>query len=198
MADELITLIPAGPEDVAGIVDLCLSVERQHEAYWPLRWQLRGDLGPRYHRWLESNLAAPRWLILCAKAGTSAAAAPSLVGVLVAAIQEEIPIYSYREYAFIHDMAVVVEYRRRGVANQLLQEARRWAGEKGVNQIRAMVAVKNDAASKLFGHAGYRATYQEMVQSIGDLGEAALTFSFLSHRRGSGGRAVPGGNGRGF
>ncbi len=170
MTNDLITLIPAGPEDVAGIVDLCLSVERQHEAYWPLRWQLRCDLGPRYHRWLESNLAAPRWLILCAKAVASAAAAPSLVGVLVAAIQEEIPIYSYREYAFIHDMAVVVEYRRRGVANRLLQEARRWAGEKGVNQIRAMVAVKNDAATELFGHAGYRATYREMVQSISDLG----------------------------
>ena len=165
MINESITLIPAGPEDVAGIVDLCLSVERQHEAYWPLRWQLRSDLGQGYHRWLESNLAVSRWLILCAKAVATAEPVPSLVGVLVAAIQEEIPIYSYREYAFIHDMAVVAEYRRRGVANQLLQEARRWARERGVNQIRAMVAVKNDAATKLFGHAGYRATYQEMVQA---------------------------------
>jgi GNAT superfamily N-acetyltransferase len=162
---ELITLAPAKQEDVAGIVDLCVSVERQHEAYWPLRWQLRSDLRQRYHRWLESNLTTARWLILCAKAGASAGPVPPLVGVLVAAIQEEIPIYLYREYAFIHDMAVIPEYRRRGVADKLLQEARCWAGRHGVNQIRAMVAVENHAATELFSQAGYRATYREMVQA---------------------------------
>ena len=74
--NESITLVPAGPEDVPGIVELCLSVERQHEAYWPLRWQLRSDLRQRYHRWLESNLTTARWLILCAKAGASAGPVP--------------------------------------------------------------------------------------------------------------------------
>ena len=166
MMNDLITLMPAGQEDVPGIVELCLSVERQHEAYWPLRWQLRDDLRQRYHRWLESNLTAARWLILCAKAGAAAGPVLPLVGVLVAAIQEEIPIYAYHEYAFIHDMAVIAEYRRRGVANKLLQEARRWAGRRGVNQIRAMVAVENQPATELFSQAGYRVTYREMVQAM--------------------------------
>lgn len=163
LMSELITLAPAKQEDVAGIVDLCVSVERQHEAYWPLRWQLREDIGPRYHHWLHSNLAASRWLILCAKTAASTESLPPLVGVLVAGIQEEIPIYAYREYAFIHDMAVVAAYRRHGVARQLLQEARRWANRQGVNQIRATVAVDNLPATQLFGRAGYRATYREMV-----------------------------------
>ena len=45
----------------ASLVELFLLVERQHETYWPLRWQLRADIADRYHRWacLEGRVSSP-------------------------------------------------------------------------------------------------------------------------------------------
>ena len=153
---------PAREDDVDELVDLCLLVEKQHEAYWSVRWQLRPDIRARYIRWMMGNLGQPRWLLLAARL-----AAPNgpvvLAGGLVAAITEEIPIYTYREYAFIHDLAVKPEFRRRGIARHLLEHARRWAADQGVNQLRLMAAHQNAAAVALFEKVGFRVTYHEMV-----------------------------------
>jgi len=152
---------PATEADLPAVVELCMQVEEQHERYWPLRWQRREGLPEGYLRWFTKRLHDPRMCIGVARHRTTAAA--PVVGMILATIIEEIPIYTFKEYAMIQDMAVRPEYRRRGIAQRLLADAAAWAKGHGVNQLRLMVANQNPDARAAFEKAGFRPTYQEMV-----------------------------------
>ncbi len=119
---------------------------------------------------MRSRVDDPRVLILVAAAE---GAAPPVVGALLASIETEIPIYTYKEYAFVHDLAVAEVFRRRGVARRLLRHAADWAGALGMNQLRLMVADQNVGARRAFERAGFRPTYHEMILPVGKSGGAA-------------------------
>jgi len=157
---------PAKHADIPELVDLCLIVERQHENYWPLRWQLRADIRQRYINWMTGNLEKPEWLYLVARLPGTKKKPAIIAGGLVAAIMPEIPIYAFTNYAFIHDMAVKPEFRRHGIARKLMLTAKDWATSKGVNQLRLMAAEANTPARALFEQLGFRTTYREMVLPI--------------------------------
>ncbi len=143
--------------DVEELVDLCLMVERQHEAYLPLRWGLRTDIRQRFLYWANANLNSPDWLFAVAVDNGQT------VGAAVAAITPEIPIYAYERYAFIHDLAVAASHRRRGIATQLLTYCRQWATQTGVNQLRLLVADQNSPAAAAFVRFGFKTTCHEMI-----------------------------------
>ena len=162
-------IIPVSESDISVLVELFLLVERQHEQYWPLRWALRPDIQERYTRWITANRTNPQWLFIVARekpVDSGQIHTGDVIGGLAAAINEEIPIYQYTHYAFIHDLAVREDARRRGVGRALVDYARQWAGAKGVNQLRLMVAEPNTAARELFQTSGFQATYREMVLPV--------------------------------
>jgi GNAT superfamily N-acetyltransferase len=153
----------ASPEDLPAVVALCMAVEEQHEGYWRLRWERRPGLAEKYLGWMGKRLDEPRMFIHVAR---DEAADVPVVGMILATIVDEIPIYTFNEYALVQDMAVREGYRRRGIAQRLLAEAAKWAKVAGMNQLRLMVADQNPTARKAFEKAGFRATYQEMVLAL--------------------------------
>ena len=159
MNDEIV-YAPATAADLPAVVDLCMEVEAQHEAYWPLRWQRREGLPEGYLRWLTRRLGEPRMLIEVARAGQTVA------GMILVTILDEVPIYTFKEYALVQDMAVRPQYRRRGMALRLLADAAAWTRAQGLNQLRLMVANQNPEACAVFEKAGFRLTYQEMVLPV--------------------------------
>jgi GNAT superfamily N-acetyltransferase len=156
-----IEFAPATEADLPAVVELCMLVEEQHERYWPLRWQRREGLPEGYLHWFTKRLHDPRMFIGVARHRT--AAGTPVVGTILATIIEEIPIYTFKEYALVQDMAVRPEYRRHGIASHLLADAAAWAKGHGVNQLRLMVADQNPDARAAFEKSGFRPTYQEMV-----------------------------------
>lgn len=146
--------------DLPTVVDLCMAVEAQHEGYWPLRWERRKGLPEGYLGWLTRRLDDPRMLIGVARIDGE------LAGMILITIEQEVPIYTYTHYAFVQDMATVEKFRRRGVAQKLLDYAADWAKGQGLNQLRLLVANQNPAARATFDAAGFRATYQEMVRAV--------------------------------
>lgn len=151
-------------DEVEAVVGLSMIVERQHEAYWPLRWKLRDGLEKGWAGWLSRHVGDPDMIIAVAR---DAADGNRVVGTLVADLEEEMPIYTYPRYAFIHDVAVLPEYRGLGIGKKLLAMAREWAGTRGVNQMRLMVARENPEAARLFEREGFVETYREMVLPVG-------------------------------
>jgi len=150
----------ARPEDLRAVVELCMLVEEQHENYWPLRWQRKAGLREGYLGWLGRRLNEPRMLIQVARDQGE------VVGMILATIEKEVPIYTYSEYAFVQDMAVRPSHQRRGIAQRLLADAAAWAKTHGLNQLRLMVANQNPTATAAFEKAGFRKTYQEMVLPV--------------------------------
>lgn len=157
--------------DLPAVVDLCMLVEEQHEAYMPLRWQRRPGLREGYLSWFARRLSDPRMLIHVAKDPALPGPATlfgkdpggEVVGCILVTIDKEIPIYTYSEYAYIQDMAVRESHRRRGIAQQLLADAAAWSAAHGLNQLRLMVAHHNPFARAAFEKAGFLPTYQEMI-----------------------------------
>lgn len=152
-----ITYSATTAEDLPAVVELCMLVEAQHEAYWPLRWERRPGLEEGYLRWLGKRVGDPRMLIEVARDGTQ------VVGMILVTIQDEIPIYTFKEFALIQDMAVRTTHQRRGISQKLLEIAAEWTRSHGLTQLRLMVAHQNPGARKAFEKAGFLPTYQEMV-----------------------------------
>ncbi|MCL5946346.1 MAG: GNAT family N-acetyltransferase [Planctomycetes bacterium] len=167
-----INIAPVQSADIESLVELFLLVERQHEQYWPLRWALRPDIQMRYTRWITNYREKSEWLFITARRTVPQAAnvvpvlTNEIIGGLAASVIEEIPIYQFTQYAFIHDLAVRPEARRQGVGHALIDYTRQWAKTKGVNQLRLMAAENNIPARALFAHYGFRVTYTEMVLPI--------------------------------
>ena len=177
--------------DLPAVVDLCMLVEEQHEAYWPLRWQRRSGLAEGYLRWLSRRIDDPRMFIHVAKdfalanpqivaqppsavlspnvaQPPSAVISTGVVGMILVSINDEIPIYTYSEFALVQDMAVVESHRRRGIAQELLKHAAAWARSHQLTQLRLMVAQQNPTARAGFAKAGFKPTYTEMVLPLDD------------------------------
>jgi len=163
---EAISIRRAVDAELPAVLELCMLVEEQHERYWPLRWQRKPNIREGWLRWMRSRLEDPRLLILAATV-EQPPGGPRVVGALLASIETEIPIYTYKEFAFVHDIAVVENFRRRGVARDLLARAAEWAAGLGMNQLRLMAADKNVEARRLFEAAGFRPTYHEMILPVG-------------------------------
>src|SRR5580765_9017929 len=92
--------------DVPGVVELCMIVEEQHEQYWPLRWQRRPGIKEGYTAWMSRRIVEGgknRMLTAVARDRTLTG---EVVLAILAATEKEVPIYTYAEYAFIHDLAV--------------------------------------------------------------------------------------------
>jgi ribosomal protein S18 acetylase RimI-like enzyme len=175
----------AAREDLSAVVDLFMMVEAQHEAYWPLRWKTKPNIREGFLRWMTNNVDNDGMLIAVAR-DPSAATEPAIplstfnaqtpahiggrvpnptkvAGAIVIGVMDEIPIYTYKNYAYVHDLAVALDYRRRGIGTLLLNFARDWSVEKGLPQLRLMVADANGDAAAAFGKLGFRTTYHEMV-----------------------------------
>jgi GNAT superfamily N-acetyltransferase len=150
--------------ELPAVVELCMQVEEQHETYWPLRWERRPGLREGYLRWMTRRVEDPRMLIQVAKEKGE------VVGMILVTINEEIPIYTYNEFALVQDMAVVATHRRKGIAQRLLKDAADWAKGHGLNQLRLMVADKNPAGQATFRKAGFVATYIEMILPLNRTG----------------------------
>ncbi len=86
-----------------------------------------------------------------------------LVAFLIATVEREIPIYTLKNYAFVHDLWVEPEFRHAGIARQIVEAAIAHFTQLGISQIRLDTAIANAAARKLFENCGFRASTIELL-----------------------------------
>jgi GNAT superfamily N-acetyltransferase len=67
---------------------------------------------------------------------------------------------------FIHDVVVVPEAQRTGVASALVEAASEWLRSIGAPRVMLWTAEKNDSAQRLFGRLGFRRTMIEMTREL--------------------------------
>jgi len=158
----------AGPEDVPAVLPMVRAICDQHWALDPARYGYLPDVVERYAGWLPRQARDLRGVFLVAEAGTSAAAGGgTLVGFLIATIEQNIPIYTLTEFGYIHDVWVEPEFRGRGVARALTERAAARFAELGVRQVRLETAAGNDGARRLFAACGFRVDSVEMLRDLG-------------------------------
>ncbi|MBE9225394.1 GNAT family N-acetyltransferase [Phormidium sp. LEGE 05292] len=150
---------PAKQSDIPAVLPMVGKICALHETWDAAKYGFLPNPAQRYDGWLGKLVNSDRTVFLVAEDQTK----EQIAGFLVATIEREIPIYRLKEYAFIHDLWVESEYRRSGVARQLVMQTIEQFQKMGVEQIRLDTAAKNDAARKLFSECGFRPSVVEML-----------------------------------
>lgn len=150
---------PAKQSDISVILLMVGKICALHETWDAAKYGFLPNPAQRYEGWLGKLVKSERSVFLVAEDQTN----QKLAGFLVATIEREIPIYRVKEFAFIHDLWVEPEFRRSGVARQLVIQTTEQFQKMGVEQIRLDTAANNDAVRRLFSECGFRPSTVEML-----------------------------------
>jgi ribosomal protein S18 acetylase RimI-like enzyme len=151
---------PATAADVPGVLPMVAKTCALHEKWDPAKYSFLPHPEQRYSRWLTARADDPRSVFLVAVREDRP------IAFLIAAIEDEIPIYRLRQFGFIHDLWVEEEYRHEGIARQMVMLAVERFKSIGVPQIRLDTAAPNDVARKLFTACGFRPSTTEMLLEL--------------------------------
>ncbi len=137
----------AVPSDRAAAVALWTALHREHEAQ-DARYRLSDDAAARwatdFGTWVRSD-ADRVWL---------AELNGEPVGLLTAHLYTPAPTFQTAVMVYVDDLYLAPEARGRGLAGQLLNEARAWAFANEAAEIRAGVLAANPAGRAFWAKQG--------------------------------------------
>jgi ribosomal protein S18 acetylase RimI-like enzyme len=154
---------PATLDDIPQMLPMIAQICALHDAWDSAKYGILPQVEQRYAPWLATLINDSRDLALVVE---DSDASSMLVGLLIATVEQEIPIYRLKEFAFIHDLWVEPPYRHQGLARQLVMQAIAHFKQVGVRQVRLETAVPNNAARQLFESCGLRASAVEMLTDL--------------------------------
>lgn len=156
-----VTIRRATAADLPVLGRLGAMLLRSHYAFDPLRFMApRGDPETGYAWFLGSQLAEDDVALFVAER------AGIVVGYVYAGLEPQ----SWKELreaaGFVHDVAVVAEAQRHGVARALVDAACEWLRSVGAPRVVLWTAEKNEGAQRLFAGLGFRRTMIEMTREL--------------------------------
>lgn len=154
---------PATVSDVTFVLPMIAKICALHESWDKAKYGFLPNTERSYQGWLKKMVGSDRAVFLVAETSEQPT---NLAGFIVATIEKEIPIYRLKEYGFIHDLWVEPEYRRTGVAKQMVTRTIEGFKQMGVQQIRLDTAAINEAARRLFSECGFRVSTIEMLTEL--------------------------------
>lgn len=164
-----INIRPAVLEDIPDLLPLIAKICDFHRSRDPARYSFLPRVEQRYPNWLKGLINDSRDLCLVAEDQSIGDSERfNLIAFLLAEVESEIPIYDLKEYGYIHDLWVEAEYRRDGIAKQLVMAATEHFRQFGIRQIRLDTLISNEAAIKLYQSCGFRASTTEMLIELAD------------------------------
>ncbi len=147
----------ANQSDIPGILPMIAKVCALHQTWDSAKYGFLPHPERSYKKWLSSLLNNPQDLCLVAEESNQ------LIAFLIATLEREIPIYTLKNYAFVHDLWVEPEFRHAGIARQIVERTIAHFTQLDVLQIRLDTAMANDAARKLFENCGFRVSTIELL-----------------------------------
>jgi len=147
--------------DLPALGVLGASLLRTHYAFDPLRFMAPRENSETGYAWFlgtqvkEDDVA----VFVAERSGT-------VIGYVYAAMEPQ----SWKELreaaGFIHDLVVVPEAQRHGVASALVEAACEWFRSIGAPRVVLGTAEKNEGAQRLFARLGFRRTMIEMTREL--------------------------------
>ncbi|MBO3460578.1 GNAT family N-acetyltransferase [Aetokthonos hydrillicola Thurmond2011] len=155
----------AVPTDIPALLPMVTKICILYESWDSAKFNFILDPEKRYERFLKQLITDERGVFFVAEDEDQ------LVGFLIATVESETPIYILEEFAFIHDLWVEPEYRRKGIARDMIMQAVEHFRQIGIEQIRLDTAAVNQPARRLFASCGFRISTVEMLKELDQLVE---------------------------
>lgn len=91
-----------------------------------------------------------------------------IVGAIHVTLREasEFPVFVDRRYAWVENLGVRREFRRRGIATELMRRAQDWARARGVTQCELNVWEFNEEALEFYASLGYETASRRLWKKI--------------------------------
>lgn len=156
---------PATAADVPAVLPLVRGICDLHAARDPDRFVVVDDILARYAAWLPERAADPASVFFVAEA-PGPDRAPTVVGYCVGTCEPAAPIFWVPACGWIHDVFVLPDRRRQGLARALVRAAEDRFRALGVTQIRLHTGAFNDHARAAFAAQGYRPSVVEMLKTL--------------------------------
>jgi ribosomal protein S18 acetylase RimI-like enzyme len=158
---EEVVIRRATPADEPALGRYGGALMRQHHEFDPLRFIRSDNPEAGYGRFLVSQLAEPRCVVLVAER------AGAVVGYAYAGLEP----MSWKDLraacGYLHDVFVDPAARGAGAGERLVRAAFQWLESRGAPRVVLMSAARNEAAQRLFERVGFRRTMVEMTREAG-------------------------------
>lgn len=148
MGEQGVKVRRAEARDMAFVIELWKGMTEEL-AKCDERYELRPDAEIIWARWAGQHLRNAESCLLVAENGGE------YVGYLLAHAAESQPIFKHRKHATITDIYVVPQYRRKGIAKRLIEEAASFFKAHGVQHMQVNVLVKNASARAFVEKMGF-------------------------------------------
>jgi GNAT superfamily N-acetyltransferase len=155
-----ITVRQAGPDDLATVVALRLSLLREHGGH-PIYGRMRGDAAHRARDLFAAQLDSSSEVMFLAERGGQ------VVGILRCVESAGSPLLHPARYAYVSSVFVTPAARRAGVLRALLGRALAWCEDRGLDEMR-LHSVAGDAVSEAAWDAlGFEVVEYVRLKKIG-------------------------------
>ncbi|HEY3666499.1 MAG TPA: GNAT family N-acetyltransferase [Polyangiaceae bacterium] len=151
---------PARAADLPSIAELAGKLVRQHYAFDAQRFMLIPNVEAGYARFFGGELSNPDTLILAAELDSK------IVGYAYARLESRDWNALLDECGALHDIYVLEDVRRQGVARRLVAAVSDGLRAKGAPRLVLHTASKNRAAREFFAALGFRETMIELTVEL--------------------------------
>ena len=152
-------LVPAQPADADAVVALFGALHRYNASLDP-HFALADDWERLFRSEFQETVQHPDHLWLLVKDGKRA------VGLLIAAIHTDSPMFRYRRWAEVEALYVDDNYRGKHLAQRLLDQAYRWAVARQLFRVQLYVTASNERAQAVYTNQGFTVTQAIMRKSL--------------------------------
>jgi GNAT superfamily N-acetyltransferase len=150
----------AGPQDLATVVALRLSLLREHGDH-PIYGRLRSDAPHRARELFAAQLDSPSEVMFLAERGGQ------VIGILRVVESAGSPLLHPSRYGYVSSVFVTPSARRSGVLRALLDRAVAWCEDRGLDEMR-LHSVAGDAVSEAAWDAcGFEVVEYVRLKKIG-------------------------------
>jgi ribosomal protein S18 acetylase RimI-like enzyme len=147
--------------DVATVIALYAPLDDLHTEGVPHRF--RGSSArARTPQDVSAQLVNPAAVILLAEVE---ARVVGQVSVAIRDVPDKLPFVP-RSYGEVHDLYVLDDMRRQGVARALMAAAERWAQARGADSVELVVYEFNEAAQRLYEQLGYAVDFRRLRRPL--------------------------------
>ena len=156
---EALQIVPAQRTDADTIVAL-FGALHSYNASLDAHFALSDDWEPLLRREFRATWQQGDRLWLLVKQAKRA------VGLLIAAVHTDSPMFRHRRWVEVEALYVVSGYRGMGIAQRLLNRAYQWAAAQELSRVQLYVTASNEHAQSVYIDQGFIVTQAIMRKSL--------------------------------
>lgn len=146
-------------KDIPAVLELWKELMDFHGEIDPL-FTRSPDGGDNFMNHLKERLESPDSVLFVAETGGV------IAGYLLAGVAHYPPVFIEKNYGMINDVAVSAGFRRQGIGEAMVEEARRWFLDRGLSRMEMRLLNANETSTAFWEKMGFSPYMTSLFRKI--------------------------------